>query len=446
MWLAINIIFIILCFQLIFCNIIYNDIQKKLIKDYNYDYTSMKYENINNTIYNSNQLYRNFEKFINNNIPTQYKALQKLLINNKVCINNNPFIFKSTLRVIDWSLLKDIDRYIFQKNILDNNSNYNRINNEIISSCNSIDNLLNNVRLGKRECSLSLLSSNEILNILSSFSQVIWIGDSLTRHMHQGTMLLLTEDLVCGAIPILTSNYKYSSGEMSMCETCHCDGMFSENGFCREDINITQRSLDWREFHNISLNCMVDNGNNSIKSRYQSICNKDGDVSISNKVLSFQYITHISTMNIEQSLSNITCNKNDNRPKLIFLQGGVGHEHRSEVFFENSVKPLIEKIKSLQTTTSCQNSTIYMVFSFGCAMKRYLNKSYPNQTHEKSLKFNYEMENKIKFFYPNEKIFIIDFFNITVEADSSDGYHLMMGSNIQKSNIVLKLMNHISNL
>jgi hypothetical protein len=424
----------------------YTDIHNQLKDYYRYDYTTVKYENSNNMIYNSKELYMTFEKFLDNyNIPNEYKGIQQLMNNNKFCINNNLFLNKDNRELKDWSLLKDIDRYIFQKKLLDNINNYNDINNEIISSCNKVDNLLNNVRLGKKECSLSLLSSNEILNIISSFSQVHWIGDSLTRHMHQGAMLLLTQDLVCGGMPILRPQYNYVVQE-SMCRFCHCDGLFSENKYCRYRDEIhTQISKDWLEFQNISLNCYSENNIKLTKSRYQSICyNKDNTSSLLiNNSISFQYTMHISNMKVEAGLTDLICIKDDKRPKLIFLQGGGAHEHRSDLFFNNTIQPYIEKLKIFQN--NCTNSKIIIIFSFGNAMKHFLDELYPIQVQERTLKFNKEMEIKIKSIYPNENISIVDFFELTKEGDSSDGYHYLSSINLQKANIVFKLMKLLLN-
>ena len=74
-------------------------------------------------------------------------------------------------------------------------------------------------------CDIPFLSPNELCTTLDKYSQILVVGDSLSRHMMQGLMMMLKGDLVSGAIE---SSVRDSYA-------CTCDGQFSENEVCWEN-------------------------------------------------------------------------------------------------------------------------------------------------------------------------------------------------------------------
>jgi hypothetical protein len=130
--------------------------------------------------------------------------------------------------------------------------------------CNTTESMLTAIRNGKRNwlnatlaslpldeldeypsyfvpdgCDVPALTSNQMCDIMSKYSDVAVDGDSIGRHIRQGFFIGLTEDLVLGGI--------HSSGKMfaenSSYINCRCDGQFSEALECRENDGI---------FHNMT--------------------------------------------------------------------------------------------------------------------------------------------------------------------------------------------------
>ena len=69
---------------------------------------------------------------------------------------------------------------------------------------------------------------DEICKTLNKYSHFILQGDSISRQMMQGLLILLTSDLPLGGMR------KY----MGFQDNCICDGQFSEHSFCRDIVNI----------------------------------------------------------------------------------------------------------------------------------------------------------------------------------------------------------------
>lgn len=81
-----------------------------------------------------------------------------------------------------------------------------------------------------RPCTISWLSSVGICQVLQKYSHVMWLGDSLTRHMTSAFHVILTQNLRYGGIPDRPVTDK------QILKECNCDGAFSEFVKCRTNM------------------------------------------------------------------------------------------------------------------------------------------------------------------------------------------------------------------
>jgi hypothetical protein len=81
--------------------------------------------------------------------------------------------------------------------------------------CGRTSSFLQSVTLGHRGCSLRLLPPLHICQVLDQYSHIVWLGDSLTRHTLQALLMLLSEDLQQGAMPVKGRFWSYK-------DNCHC--------------------------------------------------------------------------------------------------------------------------------------------------------------------------------------------------------------------------------
>jgi hypothetical protein len=81
-------------------------------------------------------------------------------------------------------------------------------------------------------------------SIMSKWSHIGVDGDSIGRHIRQGFLMGLREDLIQGAI---LTDLEKQSANTGPYDHCRCDGQFSEAVICRQNDgvfhNITPRAL-----------------------------------------------------------------------------------------------------------------------------------------------------------------------------------------------------------
>jgi hypothetical protein len=92
--------------------------------------------------------------------------------------------------------------------------------------CNSLDELLVSASkfTADQDCIVPWVDREEICSTIGLYSHVSFTGDSILRHTWIAYRMLLTEDLMFGAI---------FRGQEESYENCMCDGQFSEYVECR---------------------------------------------------------------------------------------------------------------------------------------------------------------------------------------------------------------------
>jgi len=273
----------------------------------------------------------------------------------------------------------------------------------------SVANLVTNY-----DCQVSWYSSTQICHVIHQYSLVWWYGDSLTRHMMQGLLLLLKGDWRIGGHPLLQNIKIY--------EQCACDGQFSENLLCRESMKFD------------SSDSLVLDTKFVIKDFMEwGLC--------SNYIpLDNQYTKFVWMQNNYHQISEEGCPINNNKPIFIFMQYAL---HCS--LNVDQCIPIIDDlmIDYARRFYDCYHQ-IRFIYAGGTASSEAIVRNYPNQEDSFVINFNEEMKNWFHENYPF--VLVLDFFNLTWESRnrSSDGVHHLSDVNFIKVTAVLNAMHHMA--
>jgi hypothetical protein len=259
-----------------------------------------------------------------------------------------------------------------------------------------------------RGCSYHWFNTKEACQISAKFAGVFVHGDSLSRHVTQGLFMHFTGDLVSGGLP-------RTSPKTVLYDSCICDGQFSENKVCRD------YSLSMFNVANIRSYGACSNINHGQNKRANPLFN----------TFKFYY----------NSDPQKTC-FNDTRPRFIVLQGGVHFDSSAKVTMEKHVDIMVTSLTKIQQTCLFKYA-LHFVFMGYDAQSRKLDKAYPNQSRENATLFNSEMEVLISDRFPKSKGFnitFLNFWNMTRDSQSSDGFHYLSDVNLVKAMV---LFNHM---
>lgn len=236
------------------------------------------------------------------------------------------------------------------------------------------------------ECDLQWFSPSEACIALQNYEHVYFIGDSLTRHTVQGLKMLLSGNYEYGGmIPNLSQD---------IYDECKCDGQFSEAFMCR----FLHHSKSGRGFD------FDDN-------RQAGYCQGF-------RHFSFSYQTILS-------LNGFNCT--GSRPTFVLLT-----YTNLDTVIDKQIKPLMYFISEMQN--HCQ---VHVAWGTLGAQSRKLDKKYPHQTREV-----YMATNKIvtDYIWQTYRVHFFDFWNLTRNAMTSDGYHYLSDVNLLKAMYILNYM------
>jgi len=265
---------------------------------------------------------------------------------------------------------------------------------------------LNTTRFEPYNCRMRWFSTSEICDISYRYSNVIIYGDSLSRHLTQACLILLTEDTVFGALPRLSPSSMYNH--------CACDGQFSEAKHCRfSDSNVIQIA-DPRSY---------------------GICRGRGQ----SQPFQVHYVSpgkqcHKKKCKLDTKMLDVRTNASilcspDPRPIAVMLQGGAHYGSRADRVIKHFLKPFEAAVK--QTRTTCAyNTTLRVVWTGLNSQSIALDKKYPHQSDANATLFN---DHVSQFVAKRFSMLTLDFLPLTRQADVSDGYHYLTEVNVLKA-------------
>ena len=257
-------------------------------------------------------------------------------------------------------------------------------------------------------CSLDYQGADGFCSTLQSFSHVLLIGDSLTRHMTQGLFMALTEDPVHGAIPRL-------SARQDLYDACTCDGQFSEAAVCR---SYTHEHMMW----------MPD-------LRQYGVCPHTRA-----PPTSFRY-WEVGGQQLQAeelkggSVMGSWCSE-DSRPRLLFLQTGVHHKNNFSRIVEAFLDPILSTAEQLRST--CAHPSPWSVVWAGSSVQgRVLDQVYPHQAREVTRDLD---ERLSSYLLERFQVPTLPLWNLTAGAATSDGFHYLSEANLLKAVALLHFM------
>jgi hypothetical protein len=248
-------------------------------------------------------------------------------------------------------------------------------------------------------CDLPYLSAPQLCAVLNKFSHIITIGDSLTRHFRQALFIALKRDLVLGGIE---STVK--SGPNNPYQ-CRCDGQFSEHKICRQNNGFFT----------------------SMMPRDLELCSHLPE----GEAFQFSDRAHWDQMD---------CSNPKYKGAVFMLQGGVHFKTNASMTLAKLVDPILNH----PTFQKClQLNKIRVVWVSYGAQSRQLDEKYPLQTRENAKKFNLMMEQELLMKRSRANISIIDWWTLTAEAQTSDGFHFLTDINLVKVNHFVHVIKYL---
>jgi len=271
--------------------------------------------------------------------------------------------------------------------------------------CANIEELLSAVKHGRREwkdgraneskgsvfvaagCRIPHAPPAEVKNILSKPARLAIGGDSLSRHMTLGLTLLQSGDYVDGGLTKADPAWI----------NCRCDGQFSEALICRKLAVVATEGA-------------------------------------------------IGEHNVTYTLTNRDC-RDDGSPHVFWLQGGAHFKSSSQTAMEQWFGPEILRIRKRHKRHGCPGSPVIFVSGLN-SQSRSLDKYYEWQSRENAASFNEELANHLANWvdtgpFSKDKIFMVDFMNLTMDAPTSDGYHYLTDVNTVKADVFVALVDMV---
>jgi hypothetical protein len=249
-------------------------------------------------------------------------------------------------------------------------------------------------------CRIPYISPHRACESMNRYRTIVWFGDSFTRHLVQGILINLRNDFILGGI--LSSDVRPYS-------YCRCDGQFSEHAFCR---------LNNGYFQNL-------------KTPFQlGVCSHLPPPG-------FGWSSSVGGDQINRVFDTPHCNTTDAdaRKTLVVLQGGLHLGTNAARAFNAIVRPVLQHPG--YTTCPDQYQLVWLAYN---AQSRSTDAKYPRQSRENGLVFNQEMQ---RLLLPHG-IPILDWWNLTADAQTSDGVHYLVDVNYAKAQHLLYLAELLS--
>jgi hypothetical protein len=251
------------------------------------------------------------------------------------------------------------------------------------------------------KCKIPTLSPQNICRIMSKFSQIVLLGDSLMRHVYEGMLIGLTDDVVDYLVPV--TNHSYN-------DLCKCDGMFSESAACRTKY--------MRE--------------SSVYPQRQGICRSINNKSGDSPVRSCQLAWKFGYEHCDKFMKEMKCSSADKRPMLLIIQGGFHFKANANVTFGHFLPlwnhPMIKEC--------ARNRNLLVIWQGFEAVSPLNSAKYPHQGPKFAMPFNYAMETEFAL-AGMQNISFMDVFNLTLGAQTSDGLHKLLDVNYFKAQYTL---------
>ena len=245
------------------------------------------------------------------------------------------------------------------------------------------------------ECGVPEFTPSRFCTALQRYDKIVQLGDSLMRHLMTGMRIVGTGDI------------EHAGGKVNSMK-CRCDGLFSEIIECRED--------DLRHSQVRATTAMCPHYGESVTDRIDW--------------------EHSDWKSLQTGCTG--------GRGMYIVQGGVHNDPAYAASWpERVVKQVHNELEAVRSFHAQRNTTCkvdVVVLGAGCEARR-LDKVYPTQTRERTVKFNDVLRDV--FVFPPElaqTVTVIDWWRLTQDAPTSDGFHFLTDVNVFKASVLLRMM------
>eukprot|EP00571_Detonula_confervacea_P009995 CAMPEP_0172304864 /NCGR_PEP_ID=MMETSP1058-20130122/6234_1 /TAXON_ID=83371 /ORGANISM="Detonula confervacea, Strain CCMP 353" /LENGTH=410 /DNA_ID=CAMNT_0013016263 /DNA_START=272 /DNA_END=1504 /DNA_ORIENTATION=+ len=253
-------------------------------------------------------------------------------------------------------------------------------------------------------------------DILGQYNHVIFHGDSLTRHMRQAMYMSMRGNFISGGVMTHAPH---------VLDQCTCDGQFSEAYVCRTFESYFHETIQPRE----------------ISGEIPKLC--PAATFTFGKQAMAPWLTRKGKTDPGRSVdwNNVDCADTTFKGLLLVMQGGLHWLSNASDTFENMVQPVVVHPKYREC--ACLGKVRLLWVAMNVQSTAY-DEQWPHQSREKALIFNEEMRNSFISIglTPGEDVLILDWWNMTVDAQTSDGLHYLSDVNLAKAAQILYLAEH----
>jgi len=256
------------------------------------------------------------------------------------------------------------------------------------------------------------LMSQEMCDIIGNYSHFITIGDSLSRHLRQGVLMAMKDDLILGGIH---KTKKTAGGHHNKNPYyCRCDGQFSEHKWCREN-----DGLFW-----------------DMRLRDMEICSHLPEHRVGARFLGYQL--DASKPFPQLPYEEFWCMRPEYKGVFLFLQPGGQRPDLIDIIMK---KYFIGVIERPEIQKCLKQNKFHVVFASSGVQSRRLDEKYPWQERNLTRIYNELLETRIRALdiSHNVHIPILDWWNLTEDAQTQDGYHYLSDVNLIKAYQVFHL-------
>lgn len=229
-------------------------------------------------------------------------------------------------------------------------------------------------------CDLPPLSTHQVCAVMSSYTHVVTIGDSMTRHLRQGFYIALTNNFVGGGMVFPAHRRQVAPSDFY---SCQCDGQFSEHHNCR-----TFRA-DFSDMYNPS------------------------------EIMACSHLPYDERFRFsgqwKDRIMEKKCRNPDSRGILLSLQGGPQHNCNATFYIEDMLQPFLAQ-PGFQICA--KRKKVHIIWTPYHAQSPILDKKYPHQSHSNAIQFNEAMAAYFREETPNLDVYTMDAFNLTKGAQT----------------------------
>ena len=268
--------------------------------------------------------------------------------------------------------------------------------------------------IGKQDCTLQWYSEISMCEVAQRYAVIVWSGDSLTRHMTMGLMMLWTGDYRYGGFA------RKPDVKNSVYDHCSCDGQFSEALMCRD---LRPGFFQFSDIRTFGLCGSFE--------RYNSP----------------RFYMHTASYEELNQIEKWRLCSTDQRFRFISLQAGTHYDTNATQTVRNYLQPTLAKISRLIKSCTINpnlGEKMRVIYIGLPVVSVRIEKLYPQQHRSNVQIHNSIVQRWLKEYYPY--VLYIDLFNLTKNGTdhTSDGFHSLSDVNMIKASYILNVMDAMS--